>query len=196
MKRLSILFLFGALAVAGSAAATGPYSAVAPATGPQSLNDFKSGVLPVYVQVNSSGKVTRVSSAIQLSPHYDRLLRENIRELITGPAMRHNKGVSSSVVLNMVLKTTPRTDGSYDAQFAYLSSKPVPAGLSHWAWTDGHELALVRDADTFQSRHWNTDNERNRMSTQPTYYSDRSSTKSARSTSSTASPTQGSSKGR
>lgn len=195
MKRLSTLFLLGAFAAAGSAAATGPNAVLAPASGPQSLTDFKSGVMPVYVQVNSKGQVTRVSPSIQLSPRYDRLLKENIRELITGPAKRHNKGVSSSVVLNMVLKTTPRTDGSYDAQFAYLSSKPVPEGLSHWAWTDGHQLALVRDVDTFQSRHWNTENERNRMSTQPTYW-DRSSTASARSPSSTSSRAQGSSKGR
>jgi hypothetical protein len=145
MKRLSTLFLFGALTAAGSAAATGPHS----------MNDFKRGVMPVYVQVNANGKVTRVSPSVELSPRYDRLLRTNLSELITGPAMRHNKGVSSSFVINMALKTTQRSDGSYDAQFAYVSAKPVPFGALHWVRTDGTQLALVRDGESFRQNHWN-----------------------------------------
>lgn len=191
MKRLSTLSLLGAMTVAGNAAATGPHS----------LNDFKFGLLPVYVQVNASGRVTRVSPSVELSPHYDRLLRANIKELITGPATRHSKGVSSAFVINMALKTTPRSDGSYDAQFAYVSAKPVPFGLSHWARIDGHQLTLVRDADNFGSQHWNDNRGGRGMINRSSYgnHSGRSSPPSAPTASSTSarsSNARGASKGR
>ena len=148
MKRLSTLFLFGALTATGSAAATGSFS----------LNQFHSGVLPVLVQVNAKGKVTRVSPSTSLAPRYDRLLRANIHELITGPAMDHSRAVSSQFVMNVTLKTTPRSDGSYDAQFAYVSTKPLPSGPLHWVTIDGHRLALARDGDMFRpidhARYW------------------------------------------
>jgi hypothetical protein len=188
MNRLSAIFLLGALTAAGRAAATGPHS----------LNDFKFGLVPVYVQVNANGKVTRVLPSVELSPRYDRLLRANISELIAGPAKRNSKGVSSALVINMALKTTPRTDGTYDAQFAYVSAKPVPYGLSHWVRTDGHALALVRDADTFRSQHWDSDRNQNRLINRSSYSGNagQSSAPSTRSASSTSSQAQGASKGR
>ncbi len=142
MKSLSILFLFGALTAAGSVAATGSFS----------LNQFHSGVLPVLVQVNAKGKVTRVSPSTALAPRYHRLLRENIEELVAGPAMEHNRAVSSQFVMNVTLKTTPRADGSFDAQFAYVSTNSVPSGPMHWVAIDGHRLALARDGDMFRTR--------------------------------------------
>lgn len=141
MKRLSTVVLLGAMAATGSAAATGSFS----------LNQFNSGVLPVLVQVNAHGKVTRVSSSTQLAPRIERLLRKNIQELITGPAKNHNRQVSSQFVMNVTLKTAPRPDGSYDAQFVYVSANPIPAGPMHWVSIDGHRLALARDGDMFRS---------------------------------------------
>ncbi|MEP7185269.1 MAG: hypothetical protein ABI767_05460 [Rhodanobacter sp.] len=142
MKLLSTMVLLGAMTATGSAAATGSFS----------LNQFNSGVMPVLVQVNARGKVTRVSPSTQLAPRYERLLRKNIEELVTGPARNRNRQVSSQFVMNVTLKTTPRADGSYDAQFAYVSAKPVPAGPMHWVSIDGHRLALARDGDMFRPR--------------------------------------------
>jgi hypothetical protein len=142
MKRIPALILLGSLAAAGGAAATGS----------RSLNQFKSSVMPVLVQVNAKGKVTRVSPSIHLSPRYHRLLRNNIEELVTGPAREKNKAVSSQFVMNVTLKTTPRPDGSYDVQFGYVSTKPVPSGPMHWVAIDGHRLALAGESDTFRMR--------------------------------------------
>lgn len=142
MKAFSTLFLVSALTAAGAATATGSFS----------LNQFHSGVLPVLVQVNAKGKVVRVSPSTTLAPRYHRLLRQNIEELVAGPAMEHNRAVSSQFVLNVTLKTTPRTDGSYDAQFAYVSTKSVPSGPMHWVAIDGHRLALARDGDMFRPK--------------------------------------------
>ncbi|MDQ6646224.1 MAG: hypothetical protein M3Y93_03185 [Pseudomonadota bacterium] len=171
MKRLSTMVLLGALTATGSAAATGSFS----------LNQFNSGVMPVLVQVNAHGKVTRVSPSTQLAPRYERLLRKNIQELVTGPARNHDKQVSSQFVMNVTLKTAPRADGSYDAQFAYVSAEPVPAGPMHWVSFDGHRLALARDGDMFrpmdhaqysrsdhQSYPSHYENERSAPATQPT----------------------------
>ena len=139
MKRLSTFLLLGAMTATGTAAATGSFS----------LNEFKPGVMPVLVAVDAHGNVTRVSPSTHLAPRYQRLLRENIQELVTGPATKRNKAVSSQFVLNMTMKASPRSDGSYDAHFAYVSVKPVPSGPMHWVNVDGHRLALAHDSDRF-----------------------------------------------
>ena len=189
MKRLSVLVLIGALTAVGSAAATGSFS----------LNEFKSGVMPVLVQVNALGRVTRLSSSTQLSPRYQRLLRENIGELVTGPAKERNKAVSSQFVLNVTLKTTPRTDGSYDAQFVYVSIKPLPFGPMHWVSIDGHQLALARDGDMYRSRD-NFDHSRSYRQSYPSQYQNQrsapASMPSTRSASPTSSNAGGTSRGR
>ncbi len=145
MKRISALILLGSLAAAGGAAATGS----------QSLNESQSGVMPVLVQVNANGKVTRVSPATALAPRYQRLLRHNIEALVSGPAMNRHKAVSRQVVMNVALKTTPRPDGSYDAHFAYVSMSALPSMPMHWraAAIDGHGLALARHDDSFEAKH-------------------------------------------
>lgn len=148
MKRLSILVLLGAMTAAGSASATGSFSS----------NQFDQRVIPVLVQVNANGKVTGVSPSAQLAPRYQRLLRDNIAQLITGPARTRDKAVSSQLVMNMALKTTPRADGKYDAHFAYISATPVPLVPMHWVSIDGRRLELARDSDRFRER--NHDNQR------------------------------------
>ena len=142
MKRLSILVLLGALTTAGSVAATGSFS----------LNQFNSQILPVLVQVNANGKVTRVSPSIRLRAQYERLLRKNIQEVVSGPAMERQKAVSSQFVMNVMLKAAPLNDGTYDAQFAYVSSQPIPSGPMHWVSLDGHRLALQRDSNSQSNR--------------------------------------------
>ena len=200
MKLLSTLALVGALTAAGSAAAAaGPHSLEAAATGPHSLTEFKPGVLSVLVKVDARGKVTQVSPSNQLTPRYQRLLRENIEELVTGPAKERNKAVSSQFVLNMALKATPRTDGSYDARFTYVSIKPVPFGPMHWINTDGHQLALARDGEMFRSRD-HLDYSRRFPQSYPSQYQNQRSTPSpipsTRSATPISSNARGSSQGR
>ncbi len=108
-----------------------------------SLNPFPPKVLPVLVQVNNQGKITDASPAISLTPQLDRLLRQNLGEIVTGPATRHGKPVSSQFVANMQLKAAPAEPGKYSTQFVYVSSSPVPTGRWHWVHIDGHRLALA-----------------------------------------------------
>jgi len=147
MKSLLTLILVGLCAVVGNAAASGPIS----------LNPSSSWVLPVLVQVNTKGKVTHVSAAFELTPYYDKLLRKNISELITGPAILRKQPVSSQLVINMALHTTPRDEGGYYAQFAYVSSSPLPSEPLHWVHVDGHRLVLAGNNFRLQTgpRYWN-----------------------------------------
>jgi hypothetical protein len=132
MKRFSALLALGTLAAGTSALATPSLS----------LNPFAPKVLPVLVQVNHLGKVTSVSSAVDLAPRYDRMLRQTLDQLITGPAHDHGRAVASQFVINLDLQASPRPDGKYDARFVYVSTSPVPAGSWYWTHIDGHRLAL------------------------------------------------------
>ena len=134
MKSMMMLAVTTSLAlVAGAASADS-----------MSLTGFRDRVLPVLVQVDTHGKVTQLSSAIELTPRFDRLLRQTVDEMITGPAMDHGKPVSSQFVMKLGMQATARADGEYDTRFVYLSSSPVPSGQWVWLKEDGHRLALVR----------------------------------------------------
>ena len=133
MKTFLSLTVAGCLAVgAGAAHADG-----------MSLNQFAHRELPVLVQVDSHGIVTRASPAIELTPRFDRLLRETLGELITRPAMHHGQPIASQFVMRLGMQTKQRPDGNYDASFVYRSASPVPAGQWAWRLEDGHRLALV-----------------------------------------------------
>ena len=109
-----------------------------------SLNQFRPKVMPVLVQVNSHGKVTAASPAIELSPGLTRLLRENLDEMISHPATdKHGRPMSSQFVINLAVQATPHSKGNYDVRFAYVSTSPVPAGSWYWVHIDGHRLALA-----------------------------------------------------
>lgn len=141
MKSMTTRVVAAALALAvGSAGAES-----------MSLNRFREHVLPVLVKVDRHGKVTRLSSAIELAPRFDRLLRQTVDQLISGPAMDHGKPVASQFVMKLGMQATARPDGAYDARFVYLSSLPVPSGEWIWQHEDGHRLALVR-ADGLHDR--------------------------------------------
>lgn len=133
MKRFHAFVLVGVLSVTAGAAMA--------ASG--SLSPFKPKVVPVLVQVNSQGKVTSASPAIELSPVVRRLLDKNLGEMITKPAYDRGKPVASQFVINLALQATPREEGNYDAQFAYVSAVPVPIGQWHWVNLDDRRLALA-----------------------------------------------------
>lgn len=109
-----------------------------------SLNQFPHRVEPVLVQVNAQGRVTSASPAYQLTPKLNRLLRANLDGMIRKPAVdKHGKPIPSQFIMNMAVRTEPRTDGNYDAWFAYVSTKPVPPGSWYWVHLDGDRLALA-----------------------------------------------------
>jgi hypothetical protein len=133
MKPLFPLALFTLLATGGAATAS-----------TQSLNEFPSAIMPVLVQVDAQGRVTDASPATKLSPQLDRLLRSNLAEMVSKPATdRHGHPIASQVIINVALQTSPRAGGDYDANFAYVSTKPVPMGSWYWVHIDGHRLALA-----------------------------------------------------
>ena len=110
-----------------------------------SLNGFHNHALPVLVRVDSAGKVTSVLPSVQLSPRTDRLLRSNLKQMITQPAKYKGKAVSSQFVIQLALVTEPRGDHTYSAHFEYVSAMPVPSGLWYWVHVNGHRLALAED---------------------------------------------------
>ena len=132
MKKYASMLLLGLLAAGQSASADDSFS----------LNHFTPKVLPVLVQVDRHGKVTDVSPSVELAPRYDRLLRQTLDQMITGPAKDHGRPVASQFVMNLGLQAAPREDGRYDARFVYVSTSPVPAGSWYWVHIDGHRLAL------------------------------------------------------
>lgn len=141
MKRCCALLLFGTFAVSQGALATS-----------MSLNRFTPHVMPVLVQVDDQGQVTGVSSAVELAPRYERLLRQTLDQMITRPANDHGHPVASQFIINLGLQTTPRPDGDFDARFVYVSTSPVPNGSWYWEHIDGHRLAL-RSQDRNVLRH-------------------------------------------
>lgn len=145
MKSMTMLAAAAALALA--AGAVGAES--------MSLTHFRDRVLPVLVKVDTHGKVTHLSSAIELTPRFDRLLRQTVDQMITGPAMDHGKPRASQFVMKLGMQATARPDGAYDTRFVYLSSSPVPSGEWIWQNEDGHRLALVRaDGVRYRGLHY------------------------------------------
>jgi len=119
MKPFRAFLLMGSLVAGQSALATS-----------MSINHFTPRVLPVLVQVDSHGKVTQVSPSVELTPRYDRLLRQSLDEMITRPANDHGRPVASQFVINLGLETTQRPDGNYDARFVYVSIRVYLPGAS------------------------------------------------------------------
>lgn len=109
-----------------------------------SLNGFPDHTLPVLVQVNSQGRVTKIDPAYELSPALDKMVRDTVTQMISKPAVdKHGKPIPSEFVLNLALASTERADGKLDTQFNYVSTQPVPSGRWYWAHEDGRNLALV-----------------------------------------------------
>ncbi|WP_225578105.1 hypothetical protein [Rhodanobacter sp. 7MK24] len=116
-----------------------------------SLNRFPHRVEPVLVRVDAHGKVTEASPAYELPPAMTRLLNANLDEMIHAPAIGKNgKPIPSQFVMNVALQAEPNGAGSYNAHFAYVSTKLVPPGSWYWVHLDGDRLALA-SRDRFPS---------------------------------------------
>ena len=135
-----------------------------------SLNQFPHRVEPVLMRVNAQGKVTEASPAYALPLRLTRLLHTNLDEMIKKPAVdKHGKPVSSQFIMNVALRTEPRSTGDYEAYFTYVSTAPVPPGSWYWVHLDGDRLALASQ-DMFQnSRRPSMPVERYHNSYRPTY---------------------------
>lgn len=146
MKRFSMMLAGATLAMLGSVAMASSMS----------LTHFKPRVMPVLVGVNAKGHVTRVLPSTELSPKLQRLLTENLGEWIVRPAMVKGRAMASQMIVNVALRATPRKDGNYDVNFAYVSMLPSPFGAAaHWVWKDSDQLALVSDSDMgLRQRMW------------------------------------------
>ena len=133
MKRFHRMLIGGVLLATGTFAMASSVS----------LTSFQPRVMPVFVHVNSLGKVTEVQPSTQLPPRLRRLLASNLRQWISQPAIVDGHPVDSYSIVNVALQATPRKDGKYDASFAFVSILPAPFASAYWSTTDGTQLALV-----------------------------------------------------
>jgi hypothetical protein len=136
MKRISMILIACAVA-----ALAGPAMADS-----MSITQFKPRVMPVLVEVNAHGHVTKILPSTQLTPKLQRLLAENIKQWVVRPASVKGHQVDSQVIMQVALKAVPVEGNKYDVSFTYVSMVQSPFGAAaHWVWKDGHELALVSD---------------------------------------------------
>lgn len=140
MARLKFLLTFAVLSF-GS-----------PAFASDSLSDFPDKVLPVLVAVDAHGKVRSVSPADPLSPAMDRLLRQNLQEMISAPVNVKGRPTSSQFVASMSLSVASAAEGQYSVQFVPVAVSPVPLGNWYWVRTDGRHLALAQQGSGLDHR--------------------------------------------
>lgn len=112
----------------------------------KSTQAAQSRTLPVLVKVDTKGKVTEVSPAYRVRPSFQRLLRNTISKMITKPAMKKGKAVTSQLVITLAVLTSKDANGNAESTLKYLAAKPLPPGA--WSW--GHD-AQGRLALTSQS---------------------------------------------
>lgn len=138
MKRFIVLTV-GALFCLACAAVS-----ASPANG----NPDPSRIIPVVVHVNDQGQVTEATPAYKVRPAVLRAIRQTLDTIITGPAMKDGKAVSSQFVITLALVPAAKDDGSQGASFKYISSKPLPPGVWTWVHTPDHRLALVNQSSS------------------------------------------------
>jgi hypothetical protein len=160
MKRFHTLLVLGLLA-AGANTAWADES--------WSLNSFKPRVMPVLVHVDAKGKVTDVSPSTELSPRFNRLLLQSLDEMINQPAVVHGRPTDSQFIINLALQVSPRKEGDYYAQFAYVSSSPVPPGSWYWVHVNGHRLALANRNDRWEGPRFDPSRNTYRPASNPNY---------------------------
>lgn len=111
---------------------------------PSAAQILNGDVLPVLVRVNDQGAIGYMSSAYELRPQYERMLRKTLDEMITAPARnKSGQAIASEFIIYVTARTTPRKDGKYDFGFTYVSARPVPFGNWIWGQYDSGRLALL-----------------------------------------------------
>jgi hypothetical protein len=115
---------------------------------PTDSNPAPSRAIPVVVHVNDQGRVTSATPAYRVRPAVLRAIRQTLDTIITGPAMKDGKAVSSQFVITLALVPAAKGDGSHGASLKYISSKPLPSGDWLWVHTPDHRLALVNQSNS------------------------------------------------
>jgi hypothetical protein len=105
--------------------------------------------IPVLVNVNAKGDVTDIAPAYKLRPSFTRQLRDALRKMITKPAMKDGKAVSSQLVITLALVPVAQGNGKHGVNIKYVSGQALPPGTWHWVHTSGHRLALAGQNQQF-----------------------------------------------
>lgn len=93
-------------------------------------------MVPVFVQVDNTGKVTRIEPPMSLRPSMEKALEQTVKTMIHKPAVKNGKPVSSQFVLYLALVPDEQANDEY--RFSYLSAQPVPSGTYHWVNMSPH----------------------------------------------------------
>lgn len=148
MKRIALSTIFSVLI----ATSTGAFAQMPVAEG-ITISSVSSDLIPVLVKVNKQGNVTNISVPIPLKASWSRLLRKNISEMVTAPAMKDGKGINSQVIFMVALDTIERADGNYDASFTAREVRAAPSGVFSWKVQDGRyslvDYNTIRQARRF-----------------------------------------------
>ncbi|HEX7341172.1 MAG TPA: hypothetical protein VF269_02735 [Rhodanobacteraceae bacterium] len=103
-------------------------------------------VLPVFVQVDKHGKVTKIAPEIRLDSSLQTLLQRTLSQMITKPAHdAHGHPTASQFIITLALKSSLSADGQYRARFAYLSAKPLALGRWHWVTLKNGKKGLEKE---------------------------------------------------
>lgn len=114
------------------------------AASPSSDQSANSRFIPVLVNVDTHGTVTKVDPAVKMRPTQTRELKETIAKMISKPAMKNGHAVNSQFVMKFAVESP--ADGSQKYSLRYLSVKSLPPGTWHWVVSDEsgpHRFALA-----------------------------------------------------
>ncbi len=101
-------------------------------------------VLPVLVKMDSKGEIAHLSPATRLPMKLQRLLRNNLDEIVAGPGNdRLGHSGSGQFIANMALDVTPIDDDTQSVHFVLVSTQPVAAGSWIWSQANGGQPTLV-----------------------------------------------------
>lgn len=123
----------------------GAYAGTAAWAGSDEGNGHERRMVPVLVNVDTQGNVTRAEPGIKLRPNIEQMVRQTLDTIINKPAMKDGHPVSSQFIANLAIDEVPQGDGTYSLKCSYVSSKPVPAGHWHWVHQQSGKLALSPD---------------------------------------------------
>lgn len=105
-------------------------------------------IIPVFVKVDSQGKIANMDPAPQLNPKLRRLLHETLTQMINKPAHdSHGKPIASQFVINLSMHTSRIANGQYKANFTYVSMQKVGVGNWHWAHIHMHQEPVLVNSD-------------------------------------------------
>lgn len=116
--------------------------------------------LPVIVNVDKKGSVSEIIPAYRISPGFRNMVRDTLSKMITSPAMRDGKPVSSQLVITLGVVQKQLAGGKSSVSLKFLASKPLPAGNWHWLLRANKPPALANANAQFFKRNTEDTNQR------------------------------------